>query len=1249
MIAAVTELKTILLVEDDNSTLFIESNLVEKMGYKLISAPSGEKAVEIVISGEKIDLVLLDIYLGPGIDGIETARRILENRKLPLIFFTSHSEQEIVEKVRGIQCHGYITKNSGYFVLKSAIEKALELFETNSENEKNLNALRELNSRQEDLLQAIDNSGAHIFTKDAGCRYSYANRLIREMFGRPLKDIIGRTDADFFSAGTVSEIYNNDRLVLEGKRIEGEEVLISKSEGKPRTFLTAKIPLFSPDGSVRGLCGISTDITERKLEEEHKQLTNDVLNLLNGSTDIDRMISDILAILKNFSGVEAVGIRLREGEDFPYYQTCGFPERFVKLENYLCARDEDGNILFDCAGRAIQECMCGNILGGSFDSSKPFFTDFGSFWTNSTSELQGLTDVQDRRTRIRNRCNKEGYESVALIPLRMGEDIIGLLQFNDRRRGMFAVETIRHFEKLGASVAISLSYKQTERKLKLSESRFSSILNTVMNGFFIIDLNYNIIETNEAFCQMSGYTRDELLRLNLADVEYNETAEQTVSHAEKVIRTGFDRFETRHKKKDGSVYDAEISVTYEPKSRQLLTFVKDITERKLAEKKLASNNSILKILHDTSKLLLKDLEWRNNIEKILMWLGRSTGACRAYLFELFCDRNGVWLANQLYDWSAEGMPYASNNNHSQSFSFDQYQFGGSFDDILKGAVLSMKVSELPGEMKTVFEVRGSGSFIIVPIVVEGATWGFMKFDDGIAERRREETEIDLIKSVASLIGMAILHEQGKIKLLNNEKKYLQLVENSFEGYWMLNKNNIITYANPKISEITGFSVEELSGRSPEDLMDSINLKIFLQHLHSVRKHGRKTDNIELISKDGFKRYVEISSTRIDSEGIYDGLYSLITDHTRYHELEEQIKLTKQEIKEKFSFHNIVGKSDHMKKIFSILETAANSDCNILIEGPSGTGKSIMARAIHEQSARAGGPFIVVNCSALPEHLLESELFGYVKGAFTDARANKPGKFAAASGGTIFLDEIAEMPVHLQAKFLTVIEERTFEPLGSNDQVKADIRIIAATNCEIEKLIREGGFRTDLYHRLKVVHINILPLVKRNEDIEVLIGEFIENLNLKYNKTIKGVSRRLYQFLMRYDFPGNVRELLNMFEYAYMFCDGDEIDIETLSSDYQAKIENFNQPSVNKIDQSVKKTRKDKKNSGGLDIGLAAGGDELNRAAGDEPGRMTFKKDLSRTAVIDTLTRHGGSRAKASAALGISRVQLWRKMKEYNLI
>jgi len=1239
-----TDTKTVLLVEDDNSTLLLQSHLIEKLGFTLVSVSSGEKAIELAARGEKMDLVLLDIYLGPGMDGIETARRLLELRKLPIIFFTSHSEQEVVEKVRGIPHQGYITKNSGYFVLKSAIENAIELFETNRNNEINLNALRELNNRQEDLLQAIDNSGAFIFTKDSSGRYTYANRQVRNFFAASLEDIIGKTDADFFDTVTASALSKSDRSVLEGERAEGEEVLISNRNGRARTFLTTKIPLFSQDGKVRGLCGTSADITERKLEEEQKQLTNDVLNLLNSPADIEKTINDILTILKNFSKVEAVGIRLREGNDFPYFQTSGFPDHFIKLENFLCARDESGDVLFDGEGMAICECMCGCILNGYSDETATFFTDYGSFWTNSTSDFLEAQAAAGKLQRYpRNRCNREGYESVALIPLRMGKEIIGLLQFNDRRRDAFTPETIKLFEKLGSSVAVSISYKQAEQKLKLGEIRFSSLLNTVKNGFFILDSKFKIIETNDAFCLMSGYSKKELFELELADIEYCESPEQSHKHAQKVMREGFDRFETTHRRKDGSVYDAEINVTYEPKSRQFLIFVTDITGRKAAEKKLAANNAILKLLHDISKLLLKDLDWRKNVDKILTWLGRSAGASHAYIFELFDGHNGIWLADRFCEWP--GGKLSSGQGPFQELSFDQYQFGSRFEDILDGVTFSMNYSELPGYIKTIFEDRGSKSFIIIPIVIENMTWGFLKFDDQNSGRRWDETEIDLFKSVASLIGMAILHERGKIKLLNNEKKYQQLVENSFEGYWMLNKEGTITYANPKTAEITGFSVKELPGMAPGQLIDPSNSDLFTRHLDTVKNHGRKIDNIELIGKNGLKRYVQISSTRIDSAGRYDGLYSLITDRTRYFELEEQIKQTRQEIKEKYSFRNIVGKSDRMKRIFAILETAAGSDCNILIEGPSGTGKSIMARAIHEHSARADGPFVIVNCSALPEHLLESELFGYVKGAFTDARANKPGKFAAANGGTIFLDEIAEMPVHLQAKFLTVIEERLFEPLGSNAPIKANIRIIAATNCNIENRISEGGFRTDLYHRLKVVHIKIPPLAGRNEDIEVLIEEFIEKLNAKYNKTVKGVSRKLYQFLMNYDYPCNVRELLNMFEYAYMFCDREELGVEYLSGDYQSKFEKFILPSTAKTP------------AGGDNITMQNGGGQPKSDAnsneientGNDYDTMIFKKDLSKAIVVETLTKYGGSRIKTAAALGISRVQLWRKMKEYKLI
>jgi transcriptional regulator with PAS, ATPase and Fis domain len=227
----------------------------------------------------------------------------------------------------------------------------------------------------------------------------------------------------------------------------------------------------------------------------------------------------------------------------------------------------------------------------------------------------------------------------------------------------------------------------------------------------------------------------------------------------------------------------------------------------------------------------------------------------------------------------------------------------------------------------------------------------------------------------------------------------------------------------------------------------------------------------------------------------------------------------------------------MQRLFSILPDIARSPSTVLILGESGTGKELIARALYHSSERSNKPFVVVNCGALPETLLESELFGYKAGAFTDARRDKLGRFAAAEGGTLFLDEIGDIPTSVQVKLLRVLQEKVYEPLGSNTPVKADVRIITATNRNLEALVREGAFREDLFYRLNVVRINLPPLRSRKEDIPLLIDHFITKYSAQQGKDIVGMSSPALTALMRYDYPGNIRELENIVEYSFILCDG----------------------------------------------------------------------------------------------------------------
>ncbi len=259
----------------------------------------------------------------------------------------------------------------------------------------------------------------------------------------------------------------------------------------------------------------------------------------------------------------------------------------------------------------------------------------------------------------------------------------------------------------------------------------------------------------------------------------------------------------------------------------------------------------------------------------------------------------------------------------------------------------------------------------------------------------------------------------------------------------------------------------------------------------------------------------------------------------------EIERLREEVRRQHSVGDMVSRSSKMQEIFAVLPRIAESGSTVLIQGESGTGKELLARAIHQLSPRNKGPLVIVNCGALPDTLLESELFGYVKGAFTDAKRNKPGRFALARGGTIFLDEIGDVSAALQVKLLRVLQEREFEPLGATRPVKADVRVIAASNQDVRKLVAEGRLREDLHYRLNVVNLALPPLRERREDIALLTELFVDRFNRARGKQIAGVSQEALAVLARHCWPGNVRELQNAIEHAFIMCRSGSIEPEHL--------------------------------------------------------------------------------------------------------
>jgi len=438
-------------------------------------------------------------------------------------------------------------------------------------------------------------------------------------------------------------------------------------------------------------------------------------------------------------------------------------------------------------------------------------------------------------------------------------------------------------------------------------------------------------------------------------------------------------------------------------------------------------------------------------------------------------------------------------------------------------------------------------------------------------------------------------------------RFFNVILNSIaDGVFTTDNEGKITFINKAAEEITGFSSKEAIGHFCFDIFraDICQTRCALKETLKTKKEITNL-SVTILNKDGKKMPISISTAVLKNEkGQIIGGVETFRDLSTIEEL-------KKELSQKYTLGDIISKNHKIHEIFNILPDIAESDSTVLVQGASGTGKELFAKAIHNLSRRKTKPFVKVNCGALPDTLLESELFGYVKGAFTDAKKDKPGRFALANEGTIFLDEVGDMSPSLQVKFLRVLQEKEFEPLGSTSPRKTDVRIIAATNKDLSRLVNEGKFRDDLFYRLNVVKIELPLLRERREDIPLLIDAFVQKFNAKMGKQVGGVSDQVLRLLLRYDYPGNVRELENIIEHAFVLCKGDRIDLDCLPKEITVNQEKLSSPTM------------------------------------PLPGETPI--DRAEAEVIErTLKKYDGNRIKTAKELGLDRTTLWRKIKKYGL-
>lgn len=430
-----------------------------------------------------------------------------------------------------------------------------------------------------------------------------------------------------------------------------------------------------------------------------------------------------------------------------------------------------------------------------------------------------------------------------------------------------------------------------------------------------------------------------------------------------------------------------------------------------------------------------------------------------------------------------------------------------------------------------------------------------------------------------------LEDNYKVKAVTSPREGIKLLRDEYFNLCLLDL---------KLGEYNGLDV------LPEIKRIDKNLVVII-----MTAYGTIESSVEAIKKGAY--------TYLTKPLNLEELRLVIDQALEYQQLQERVEYLSQELENKYSYNGIIGRSYSMKKIFKVIDKLKDVDTNVIITGESGTGKELVARAIHFSGKRKKERFVEINCAAIPESLLEEELFGHKKGSFTGAIEDRPGKLHVANNGTIFFDEIGDMPLSLQSKLLRVIEEKEYTPIGSNEKKKLNVRYIAATNKNLKELVDNGEFRQDLYFRLNVVDIYLPPLRNRKQDLPLLFNHFIQLYNKELGKNIKGMSAEVERKLLNYDYPGNVRELSNIFEYAMVMSDNDIIRIEHLPEE---------------IKQS---------NGNPIEAGIFS--DNLIGKTLDEIEEIVIKA---------TLVKNGGHRKATAKMLGISERGLRNKMHRYKI-
>ena len=603
------------------------------------------------------------------------------------------------------------------------------------------------------------------------------------------------------------------------------------------------------------------------------------------------------------------------------------------------------------------------------------------------------------------------------------------------------------------------------------------------------DEDGHIIYANAKFCKAVGYSKRECTKLTVTDINVTVTPESWKNHWQEVMENGSVRFKATHKTKGGKFYDVEVSVQHFSYNgnNYICGVVNELNE-----------STFYKNLIDNTQSIANVGGWELNLQ------------------------DGAILATNC---ALDILDAENSEDLTPPKVIHKFKDSGRFKFLL-GQVIRKGIA-----FDELFETKGSPPRYIravaKPILKGDKIYKILGVYQDVTEIKHKENDVTLYKTVIDNVEDLI--------------------------YVYNDKGELLLYSESLIEKL-GYSKEELDQMGMFDLDTAVTEEFYNAHFDVLRTKGSHRFEWLISRKDGTMFPVDITSSHLK---YYDEDYScsVVRDITakkmrdlQLYEALEEIKSLKdrleneneylqEEISNKINFNNIICQSESYKSVLIQVDQVAPTETTVLITGESGTGKELLASAVHANSARKNRPLIKINCATLPKDLIESELFGHKKGAFTGAITDKAGKFTLADGGTIFLDEIGELPLELQPKLLRVLQEGEYDELGGTKTIKVDVRIIAATNRDLKEMIREGKFREDLYYRLNVFPIHNIPLRARKDDIPLLAQFFLEKYSSKAGKTFKRLSKDTIDALMNYNFPGNIRELENMIERAVIVENG----------------------------------------------------------------------------------------------------------------